>query len=38
MMCVRQTVDSIEKFPFQFPIVAADVRKAPAAKRRRNNN
>jgi len=32
MMRVRQTVDSIEKSPLRFPIVATDVRKAPVAK------
>jgi hypothetical protein len=32
MMCVRQTVDAIEKSPLRFPIYVQQVRKAPVKK------
>ena len=32
MMCVRQTVDAIEKAPLRLPIAAKDMRKAPVSK------
>jgi hypothetical protein len=28
MLCVRQTVDAIEKSPLRFPIAVGDIRKA----------
>jgi len=32
IMCVRQTVDAIEKSPLRYPVAVADIRKASVAK------